>query len=113
MLGNNKKFSNEIILNQSLQCSVLGRITFKNLTFKNVDFTGTFFSKIIFENCKFLKSNLKASYFMNSEFKETIFKNSHLDLIMVKAVKVWKSDEWIQIENFSNFEKLLIDNNLK
>ena len=26
LLGNNKKFSNEIVLNQSLQCSVLGGI---------------------------------------------------------------------------------------
>jgi len=47
---------------------------------------------------------------MNFEFRETIFKNSHLDLILVKDVKVWKSDEWIQIKDFSSFEKLLIDN---
>jgi hypothetical protein len=48
---------------------------------------------------------------MDFEFRETIFKNSNLDLILVEDVKVWKSDEWIQIKDFSSFEKLLIDNN--
>lgn len=42
-LGNNEKCSNEIVLNQSLQCSLLGRINFVNLTFKNLEFTGSFF----------------------------------------------------------------------
>ena len=151
VLGNNEKFLNEIVLNHSLQCSVLGGINFVNLTFKNIDFTGSFFSKTIFENCRFsnvifrksefwsctflecqikesnltraefnsstfkncefLNSNLRASNFMDFEFRETIFKNSHLDLILVEDVKVWKSDEWIQIKDFSSFEKLLIDNN--
>ena len=42
-LGNNKKFSNEIVFNQSLQSSVLWRINFVNITFKNINFTGSFF----------------------------------------------------------------------
>lgn len=150
-LGNNEKFSNEILLNQSLQCSILGGINFVNLTFKNIDFTGSFFSKTIFENCRFsnvilrksefwsctflecqmtesnltradfnsstfkncefLNSNLRASNFMDFEFREIIFKNSNLDLILVEDVKVWKSNEWIEIKNESNFEKILKDMN--
>ena len=43
ILGNNENFSNEILLNHSLQCSGLGEINFVNLTFKNIDFTGSFF----------------------------------------------------------------------
>jgi uncharacterized protein YjbI with pentapeptide repeats len=151
-LGNNKKFSNKILLNQSLQCSVLGGINFVNLTFKNINFTGSFFFKTIFENCRFsnvilrksefwsctflecqmtesnltraefnsstfkncefLNSNLKASNFMDFQFRETIFKNSNLDLILVEDVKVWKSNEWIEIKDESNFEKILKDMNL-
>ena len=48
---------------------------------------------------------------MNFEFRKTMFENSHLDLILVESVKVWKSNEWIKIKNFSSFDKLLIDNN--
>ena len=69
------------------------------------------FNSSTFKNCEFLNSNLRASNFMDFEFRETIFKNSHLDLILVEDVKVWKSDEWIKIKDFSSFEKLLIDNN--
>jgi uncharacterized protein YjbI with pentapeptide repeats len=152
LLGNNEKFSNEIILNQSLQCYVLGGINFVNLTFKNIDFTGSFFSKTIFENCRFsnvifrkselwsctflecqmtesnltraefnlstfkncefLNSDLTASYFMDFEFRETIFKNSNLDLILIDDVKVWKFNEWIEIEDKSDFKKILKDMNL-
>ena len=57
-LCNNEKFSNEIILDYYLQCSVLGKIHFVNITFENIDFTGSFFSKNIFENCKFNKCNI-------------------------------------------------------
>ena len=36
VLGNNENFSNEIILNHSLQGSVLGGINFVDFTFKDV-----------------------------------------------------------------------------
>jgi hypothetical protein len=49
---------------------------------------------------------------MDFEFRETIFKNSNLDLILVEDVKVWKSDKWIDIKDESNFEKILKDMNL-
>lgn len=130
-LGNNENFSNEIVLNQSSQCSVLGGINFVNLTFKNIDFTGSFFSKTIFESCRFnnvifrksefwnctfldcqmTESNLTRAEFNSSTFKNCKFLNTNLDLILVEDVKVWKADEWIQIKDSSNFEKLLIDNN--
>ena len=75
------------------------------------NFTRAEFNSSTFKNCEFLNSNLRASNFMDFEFRETIFKNSNLDLILVEDVKVWKSDEWVQIKDFSSFEKLLIDNN--
>jgi hypothetical protein len=49
---------------------------------------------------------------MDFEFRETIFKNSNLDLILVEDVKVWKSNDWIEIKDESNFEKILKDMNL-
>lgn len=49
---------------------------------------------------------------MYFEFRETIFKSSHLDLILLEDVKVWKSEKCIQLKDFSSFEKLLIDNEL-
>lgn len=78
VLGNKEKFSNEIILNQSLQCSVLGGIHFVNLTFKNIDFTGSFFSKTIFENCRFSNLILVKSEFWSCTFLECQIKESNL-----------------------------------
>jgi hypothetical protein len=49
---------------------------------------------------------------MDFEFRETIFKNNNLDLILVEDVKVWKSNEWIEIKDESDFEKILKDMNL-
>ena len=74
--------------------------------------TGAKFNSSTFKNCEFLNSNLRANNFMDFEFREIIFKNSNLDLILVEDIKVWKSDEWMQIKDFSSFEKLLIDNNI-
>ena len=145
-LGNNEIFSNDIILNQSVQCSVLEGINFVNLTFNNIDFTGSFFflrlflkivdlvmwywenpnfgvvpflecqikesnltraefNSSIFKNCEFLQSDLAASDFWNCEFSETTFKHSNLNFIIVQDVKVWKSKEWIEVNDFSILEK--------
>jgi len=78
VLGNNEKFSNEISLNQSLQCSVLGGINFVNLTFKNIDFTGSFFFKTIFKNSRFSNVTLRKSEFWNCTFLEWQIKESNL-----------------------------------
>lgn len=48
---NNKIFSNSIIL--SLQCSILGEITFLEVDFKQIDFTAS-----TFVNCKFKNSTI-------------------------------------------------------
>ena len=151
VIGNHKKFSNEIVLNKYLQRSVIEELSFVNLTFKNIDFTGSFFCNTIFENCRFinviftesgfwsctfsdcqmtesnftqadlnsstfkncefLNSNFTASSFMDFEFREVIFKKSNLNLILLTDVKVWKSDELIQIKDFSTFKKFLIATN--
>ena len=42
---------------------------------------------------------------MDFEFRETIFKNSNLDLILVEDVKVWKSKGWVEVNDFSILEK--------
>ena len=76
---------------------------------KESNLTRAEFNSSISKNCEFLYNNLKATNFMDFEFRETIFKNSNLDLILLEDVKVWKSDEWIQIKDFSSFEELLID----
>ena len=45
-LGNNENFSKEILLDESLQCSILGKMNFLNVTFKNIDFPGSFFPRL-------------------------------------------------------------------
>ena len=50
VLGNNEKFSNEIVLNQAFQCSVLGGINFVNITFKNCEFLNSNLDLILVED---------------------------------------------------------------
>ena len=148
----NEYFSNEIILNQSVQCSILGGTTFFKVDFRNIDFTGSHmiafnFKDCIFDNvtlvkcefwdstfencqiensnlarvdfydskfknCNFINVNLKASYFSNFEFIETKFKNSQMNSIIVSSVKVSRSEQSIEVEDFFSFEKTLKDMNL-
>lgn len=63
-----------------------------------------------FTNCNFLKVDLAASDFDSCKFQKTIFFESNLVLILFEDVKVWKSNEWIELKDFSDFEKLLVDN---
>jgi uncharacterized protein YjbI with pentapeptide repeats len=148
----NENFSNEIILNQSVQSSILGDITFFKVDFRNVDFIGSHvvacnFKNCLFDNvmlikcefwnstfencqiencnltraafydgnfkdCNFINVNLTASNFSNFEFIETKFKNSKLDFIGVRSIKVSRSKQSIEIEKSSNLEKILKDMNL-
>jgi len=82
---------------------------FSNCRFQNCqiiysDLTRAEFHDCSFRNCEFLKSDLAASNFWNCEFSETTFKHSNLNFIIVQNVKVWKSKEWVEIKDFSNFE---------
>ena len=43
-------FSNEIILNESIQCSIFWTLTFFDVKFKNVDFTGSTLVKSTFKS---------------------------------------------------------------
>lgn len=107
VLGNNEKFSNEIVLNQFLQCSVLGGIYFVNLTFKNIDFTGSFFSKTIFENCTFSNVIVRKSEFWNCTFFECQIVESNLTRAEFNS-STFKNCEFLQsnltASNFMNSE---------
>lgn len=103
---------------------VFGSCSFQNCTFKylnarkakfsscqfedcqitNCNMTRTEFYDTSFTNCNFLKVDLRASDFDSCKLKITTFSQSNLDLILVEDVKVWKSKEWVEIKDFSNFE---------
>ena len=52
-------FLNEMISDESIQCSILGTITFFEVDFKRVDFTGSTFVNCEFKNCRFKDVILK------------------------------------------------------
>ena len=60
-----------------------------------------------FKNCEFLNVNLAGSDFDRCKLKSTKFFKSNLNFILVEDVKVWKSKEWVEIKDFSSFEKHL------
>jgi uncharacterized protein YjbI with pentapeptide repeats len=60
-----------------------------------------------FKNCEFLGVDLGASNFDRCKFEGTRFFKSNLDLILVGDVKIRKSKEWVEIKDFSSFEKHL------
>ena len=65
-----------------------------------------------FKDCNLINVDLIASDFSNFEFVETKFKNSKLDFIWVRSIKVWKSKQCIEIKKSFNLEKILKDINL-
>lgn len=60
-----------------------------------------------FKNCEFLGVDLPASDFDRCKLESPRFFKSNLNLILVEDVKVWKSKEWVEIKDFSSFEKYL------
>ena len=60
-----------------------------------------------FKNCEFSGVDLAASDFDSCKLESTRFFKSNLDFILVEDVKIWKSKEWVEIKDFSSFEKHL------
>lgn len=58
-----------------------------------------------FKNCEFLGVDLATSDFDRCKLESTRFFKSNLNLILVEGVKVWKLKEWVEIKDFSSFEK--------
>jgi hypothetical protein len=58
--------------------------------------------------------NLTASNFSDSEFIKTTVNNSDVDLIGARSIKVWKLNQFTEIEESSNFgiflENMSFDN---
>lgn len=63
------------------------------------------FYDIHFKSCQFLDVDLAASDFDRCKLESTRFFKSNLNLILVEDIKVWKSTEWVKIQDFSSFEK--------
>jgi uncharacterized protein YjbI with pentapeptide repeats len=124
-LGNDEKFSNEIILNQYLQCSVLGGISFVNVTFENIDFTRSRFSQVIFENCRlsnaifkksdfwdciFLECQITESDLTRTEFNSNTFKNCQFLNSNLKASDFMDSEFKETMFKNSNLDLIIIIN---
>ena len=80
---------------------------FEGCKITNSDMTRAEFYDTHFKNCEFLGVDLAASDFFSCKLETTRFFKSNLNLILVKNVKVWKSKEWVEIEDFSSFQKHL------
>ena len=80
---------------------------FEDCKITNSDMTRAEFYDTHFKNCEFLGVDLAASDFNSCKLETTRFLKSNLNLILVEDVKVWKPDEWIQIKDFSSFQKHL------
>jgi len=77
MLGD-QTFLNQIILDESLQCSVLGKIIFFEVDFKRIDFTGSTFVNCEFKNCRFKDLILRKCDFWNPTFENCQIERSNL-----------------------------------
>jgi len=87
---------------------------FWNLIFKNCylemsDLTRTNFHTSSFEKCSFLNVNLRASSFSEFNFIDTKFNNSNLELVYGSSIKIYKNNQWIEIEHSSSLKEFLVD----
>ena len=71
-------FLNEMILDESMQCSILGTLTFFEVDFKRVDFTGSTFVNCEFKNCRFKDVTLRKCEFWNPTFENCQIERSNL-----------------------------------
>ena len=71
-------FLNEMILDESIQCSILGTLTFFEVDFKRVDFTGSTFVNCEFKNCRFKDVILRKCTFWNTTFENCQIERSNL-----------------------------------
>ena len=104
---------------------VFGSCIFENCTFTNFDTRKAKFSSCHFENCKIMNSDMTRAEFFDSSFKncnflevdlassdfdhckfnKTSFFKSNLSLMLVEGIKVFESNKWVEIKNFSSFKK--------
>jgi uncharacterized protein YjbI with pentapeptide repeats len=105
-------FKNCKFNNLSLRKCQFSNCTFQNCQIVKCDLSRAEFNDSNFKNCEFLKSDLYATDFRRCELFQIKFKNSNLNLIIARSVKVWKSKQCIEIEKSSNLEKILKDMNL-
>jgi len=71
-------FLNEVILDEYIQCSILGTLTFVEVDFENVDFTGSTFVNCEFKNCRFKDVILRKCDFWNATFENCRIERSNL-----------------------------------
>jgi uncharacterized protein YjbI with pentapeptide repeats len=71
-------FLNEMILDESIQCSILGTLTFFEVDFKRIDFTGSTFVNCEFKNCRFKDVILRKCEFWNPTFENCQIERSNL-----------------------------------
>ena len=87
--------------------------TFENCKINKSDWTKATFHKSIFRDCLFIDSDLTTSTVSESEFISTKFQNTNLKQITAWSVKIWKSDQYVEINDPLEFENLLINTNYK
>lgn len=113
-------FKNSKFNDLSFRKCQFGKSTFEKCQFVNIDLTRAELGYCKFLNCKFVDCDLAASDFFKCTFFETRLNNSNLKLSTAKDIKFWKSNkfsksnsnEFFEVKNESNFEKILKDMNL-
>jgi uncharacterized protein YjbI with pentapeptide repeats len=80
---------------------------FKNCTFFEVNFSSTNFDECEFYASHFYNCEFDFSDFENSKFHRTTFLKNNLSSTTVTNVKVWKLNEWVEMEDFSSFQNHL------
>jgi len=78
---------------------------FEGCKITNCNMTRAEFYKTDFTDCEFLSTDLAASDFDICKFRTTRFLKSDLNFIIANDVKVWESKEWVEVNDFSIFEK--------
>ena len=105
-------FKNSKFIDLSFRKCQFGKSTSENCEFINIDLTRAELGYCKFLNCKFVDCDLSASDFFKCVFFETGLNNSDLKLSTAEDIKFWKSNEFFEVKNESNFEKILKDMNL-
>ena len=100
-------FLNEMILNKSIQCFILGTLTFFEVDFKKVDVTGSTLVNCEFKNCRFNDVIFRKCEFWNPTFENCQIEKSNLTRANFHK-GTFRNCIFLKVNltasNFSNFE---------
>lgn len=97
-------FVDEVVADESLQCSIVGTVNFYGVKFKNVDWTGSTIVNCKFKNCIFIDVTFRKCDFFGTTFENCKIETSDFTRVGFAKGKFQNCNFWNVDLTASRFE---------